>query len=222
MDDVTAAALPNAVMGAALALRYRAEIKKGDAVLINGATGVTGQLAVQIAKYYGASKVIATGRNMESLEKLKTLGADAIVSLKQDDEAIIQQLKEIHISTPFDIVIDYLWGHPAELIIEALKGGGINMFTPKVRIVSVGSMAGENINLASGILRSSRIELMGSGLGSFSQEDMQSFNTQIIPEMFQLAADGKLTIETERTTLENIKTAWQQEAAPGKRFVVTM
>lgn len=222
MDDVTAAALPNAVMGAALALRYRAEIKKGDAVLINGATGVTGQLAVQIAKYYGASKVIATGRNMESLEKLKTLGADAIVSLKQDDEAIIQQLKEIHMSAPFDIVIDYLWGHPAELIIEALKGGGINMFTTKVRIVSVGSMAGENINLASGILRSSRIELMGSGLGSFSQEDMQSFNTQIIPEMFQLAADGKLTIETERTTLENIKTTWQQEAAPGKRFVVTM
>ncbi|MEJ7682408.1 MAG: zinc-binding alcohol dehydrogenase family protein [Segetibacter sp.] len=220
IDDATAAALPNAVMGAALALRYRAEVKKGNVVLINGATGVTGQLAVQIAKYYGASEVIATGRNMKSLEKLKTLGADVIISLKQDDEAIIKQLKEIYNSTPFDIVIDYLWGHPAELIIDALKGGGLNWFARKVRIVTVGSMAGESIDLASGVLRSSAIELMGSGLGSFSQEDMQNFNTRTVPQMFDLAADGKLTIETEKTTLENIKTAWQQEAAPGKRLVV--
>jgi len=87
IDDATAAALPNAAMGAALALRYRAEIKKGNVVLINGATGVTGQLAIQMAKYYGASKVIATGRNMEMLEKLTELGADEIISLRQDDNS---------------------------------------------------------------------------------------------------------------------------------------
>lgn len=222
IDDATAAALPNAVLGSAMALRYRADIQKGDVILINGATGVTGQLAVQVARYYGASTIIATGRNTASLEKLKTLGADVIVSLKQDDDAIIRQLEEIHNSTPVDHVIDYLWGHPAEIIITALKGGGVNTFARKIRIVSVGSMAGENINLASGTLRSSAIELLGSGLGSISKEDLQQFNAEVLPEMFRLAADGKLIIEIENTTLENIETAWQQEGNPGKRMVVNM
>ena len=69
-----AAALPNAVLGAAMALRVRGEIQHGQNVLINGATGVTGQLAVQLAKYYGAKKIIATGRNPANLEKTKNLG----------------------------------------------------------------------------------------------------------------------------------------------------
>ncbi|MGG7036914.1 MAG: zinc-binding alcohol dehydrogenase family protein, partial [Flavobacterium sp.] len=117
IDDITAAALPNAVIGATMAIVSRAKIQKGHTILINGATGVTGRLAVQVAKYYGAAKVITTGRNAESLAKLTQLGADHIISLKQNDEAIISQLKEIHKTTPIDIVIDYLWGHPIELII---------------------------------------------------------------------------------------------------------
>src|SRR5579875_521829 len=76
IDDVTAAALPNAVLGADLALRYRARIQKGAVVLINGATGITGKIAVQLAKHYGAAKVIATGRNETMLEQLGQLGAD--------------------------------------------------------------------------------------------------------------------------------------------------
>lgn len=222
IDDATAAALPNAVLGSAMALRYRAGIKKGDVVLINGATGVTGQMAVQVAKHYGASAIIATGRNAASLEKLKTLGVDVTVSLGQDDEAVIKKLKEIHTGTPVDIVIDYLWGHPVELIISALKGSGINTVTRKMRLVTVGSMAGENINLASGTLRSSTIEISGSGLGSLSKEDLQQFSAGVLPEMFQLAAEGKLTIEIENTTLKNIETAWEQETSPGKRMVVNM
>ncbi len=221
VDDATAAALPNAVVGAAMALRFRAAIQEGEVVLINGATGVTGQLAVQIAKYYGASKVIATGRNADALEKLKTLGADVTVSLKQDDEAIVKQLKEIQASTPVDIVIDYLWGHPAELMITALKGGGgLNAVSHRLRIVTVGSMAGENINLPSGVLRSSPIEISGSGFGSLSGQDFKKFNAEVLPEMFELAAGGKITIATESNTLENIGTAWQQETAPGSRMVI--
>ena len=97
IDDETAAALPNAVMGAALALRYRGEVKtRRYTVLINGATGVTGQVAVQIAKHYGAQRVIATGRNQESLHALLDLGADEIISLKEDEESIIRQLKDAH------------------------------------------------------------------------------------------------------------------------------
>jgi len=222
IDDATAAALPNAVIGAAMALRYRAGMKKGDVVLINGATGVTGQIAVQIARHYGASKIIVTGRNQESLQKLKKLGADVVISLHEGDETIIHKIKEEHKTTPINIVIDYLWGHPVELIITALKGGGLHGFTSIVKIVTVGSMAGENIQLTSSILRSSAIEILGSGIGSISKEAMDKFSSEVLPEMFQLAADGLLHIETETVALKNIETAWHKDTAPGKRLVVVI
>ena len=223
IDDVTAAALPNAVMGAALALRFRAAIQPGEVVLINGATGVTGMVAIQIAKHYGAKKVIATGRNPESLKKLAALGADEIVSLKQDDEAIIHHMKELHSTTPIDIVLDYTWGHPVELILTALKGGGaVHMVSHRVRLVTVGEMAGSNITLPSGILRSSAIEILGSGLGSLSREALQKQNTEILPEMFQLAAEGKLKVETVTAPLSDIEEAWVRDIPAGERLVIVM
>jgi NADPH:quinone reductase-like Zn-dependent oxidoreductase len=220
IDDVTAAALPNAVMGAAAALRFRAEVKPGETVLINGATGVTGMLAVQIAKHYGAKKVIATGRNAEQLELLLQLGADEIISLKQDDEQIISKLKEIRSTSPIDVVIDYLWGHPAELIFAALQGKGA--VTHKLRYVTVGGMAGDKIQLSSGTLRSADIEISGSGLGSLPAEAMQLLFTEVLPEMMQLAADGKLKIETVTAELKDIETAWNMEVAGGKRLVIVV
>lgn len=92
IEDSVAAALPNAVMGSALALRFRANLLQGETVLINGATGVTGKIAVQIAKYYGAKKIIATGRNEQSLKELLSLGADEIVVLQQDGENFISSI----------------------------------------------------------------------------------------------------------------------------------
>jgi NADPH:quinone reductase-like Zn-dependent oxidoreductase len=220
LDFDLAAALPNAVMGSAMALRFRAKMGKGNVVLINGATGVTGQMAVQMVKQYGASKIIVVGRDQVMLEKCKTLGADTLISLAQDDEQIINQIKEIHLHNPIDIVIDYLWGHPMELILKALKGGGINNFTHQVRIVTVGDMAGEVINLSSGILRSSAIEILGSGLGSLSREDFSIYNTQILPDIFQLAAEGKIVMDLMTERLENIEKVWSEAGEKGKRIVV--
>ncbi|TWJ02548.1 NADPH:quinone reductase-like Zn-dependent oxidoreductase [Mucilaginibacter frigoritolerans] len=222
VDDATAAALPNAIMGAALAIKYRAQIKAGDTVLINGATGVTGQAAVQIAKYYGAKKVIATGRNPESLKLLTQLGADEVISLKDDDETIIKQIKEIHGNSPISSVIDYTWGHPAEVIINALKGGGLHNITPIVRFVTVGSMAGDEIKVSSNILRSTAIELLGSGFGSVQADAMEKLNSEILPEMLQLSALGRLKIETVTRPLKDVETAWTEHVGAGKRLVIVM
>lgn len=222
LDFKIAAALPNAVLGAAMSLKIKGEIKPGQNVLINGATGVTGQLAVQIAKYYGANTIIATGRNTENLEKTKSFGAEKIVSLHQNHKNIVRQLEEINNETPIDLVIDYLWGNPIEWIINALKGGGLNNYTHKTRVVSVGAMAGETINLASETLRSSAIEILGSGFGSLSQEDFKHFDQIILPEMFQLAADGKLSMELVEGKLEDIEDLWEQKIDTGKRLVISM
>jgi NADPH:quinone reductase-like Zn-dependent oxidoreductase len=163
IDDATAAALPNAVAGSAMALRFRAGMQGGETILINGATGFTGKIAVQIAKHYGAKKIIVTGRNEETLKALKSLGADETISVKQDDETFISQLKEIHNHTPVDVVIDYLWGHTGELILKALKGKG--SFTHKTRFVSIGAITGDTIQLSSEVLRSVDLQISGSGIG---------------------------------------------------------
>ena len=218
ISDATAASMPNAVAGSAMALRFRAGIKPGETVLINGATGFTGQMAIQVAKHYGAKKIIVTGRNEKTLQSLLEIGADEIISLKQDDEAIVAQLKAIHLNSPIDIVLDYLWGHPAELILTALKGNG--SFTTKVRYVTIGGMAGDTIQLSSGILRSVDLLLSGSGLGSWTKDEVRLLFTEILPEMFLLAVQNKLQVNIEITSLVDIEKAWNIEVPDGKRLVV--
>ncbi|MBB6108808.1 NADPH:quinone reductase [Mucilaginibacter lappiensis] len=218
LDDATAAALPNAVIGAAMGLKFKADIQPEDVVLINGATGFTGRVAVQIAKHYGAKKVIVTGRNQASLDDLLSLGADEIVSVLQDDEGFQTQLAAIHAATPVDVIIDYLWGHTAEMILACVKGNG--SFTNRVRYVSIGAMTGDLIQLSAANLRSVDLQLTGSGLGAWSKPQVGQLFSQILPEMFELAAAGKLKVETITVKLENIAELWDLEVDSGKRLVV--
>ncbi|QJD95312.1 zinc-binding alcohol dehydrogenase family protein [Mucilaginibacter robiniae] len=220
LDDITAAALPNAVIGAAMGLKFKANIQPGDVVLINGATGFTGRVAVQIAKHYGAQMVIVTGRNQQSSNDLLLLGADQIISLQQADDELKAQLKEAHAQTPFNVVIDYLWGRSAEIILSCLKGDG--SFTTRTRYVSVGSITGDLIQLSAANLRSVDLQLTGSGLGAWSNAQIKQLFSEILPEMFQLAASGKLKVDTIAVKLENIAELWKLEVTNGQRLVVTI
>lgn len=220
IDDATAAALPNAVIGSAMGLKFKARIQPGEVVLINGATGFTGRIAVQIAQYFGAAKIIATGRNQQSLEALLSLGADEIITLTDDDEAFKARLKEIHSTNPIDVVIDYLWGHTAEMILDSIKGNG--SFTNYVRYVSVGSVTGDLIQLSAVALRSVNIKLTGSGLGAWTKAQLQDLFEKVLPEAFELAAAGNLKLETVNVKLENIADLWNTEVGDGKRLVITL
>lgn len=220
LDNATAAALPNAVIGAAMGLKFKADIQPGDVVLVNGATGFTGRVAVQIAKYYGAKKVIVTGRNQQSLTDLLSLGADEIVSVAQSDVDFKAQLAAIHANTPIDIIIDYLWGHTAEMILACIKGDG--SFTNKIRYVSVGSMMGDMIQLSAANLRSADLQLTGSGLGAWPKQQVGQLFSQILPEMFQLTAEGKLKVDVTEVKLDNISELWDIDVPGGKRLVVTI
>ncbi|MBS1565181.1 MAG: zinc-binding dehydrogenase [Bacteroidetes bacterium] len=219
LDDAVAAALPNAVAGSAMALLYRAQLEAGETVLINGATGFTGRMAVQLARYYGAGRVIATGRNEASLQTLKALGADEVIVIK-DDESFLQQLRGLHSLTPVNVVLDYLWGHSAELLLQALKGKGA--FTQRTRYVSIGAAAGDGMQLSSESLRSTDLLLCGSGLGSWTTQQLQSLFREIIPEMFRLAADKKLVADTVCMPLHDIEKLWDMEAPAGARLVLTI
>ncbi|CAN5505869.1 zinc-binding alcohol dehydrogenase family protein [soil metagenome] len=218
LDDASAAALANAVIGAAMGLRFRADLQPGDTVLINGATGFTGRVAVQIARYYGAKKVIATGRNPKSLPALLGLGADEVISVQQDDDDFVAQIQGLHNRTPIDVIIDYLWGHSAELLLTSLKGKG--SFTHRTRFVSVGSVTGDTLHLSAATLRSVNLQLAGSGLGSWTKQEVRLLFSEILPEMFQLAADGRLKVDTVTVPLVDIEQIYDTPIGDGQRLVV--
>ncbi|TAI73262.1 alcohol dehydrogenase, partial [Klebsiella pneumoniae] len=160
LDDIQAAAMANPGMSAWASLVTRAQIQAGETVLINGATGSAGQLAVQIARYLGAKKIIATGRNAQTLA---ALDADECIQLTADDKTLSGQFSATS-AAQIDVVIDYLWGHSAEVLLPALA-----KYTPAgrpVRYVQVGSLAGADIALNGAVLRSAPLVLMGSGIGS--------------------------------------------------------
>lgn len=218
MDLAMASALPNALMGSVIAMMLRAKLQKGETVLINGATGVTGQVAVQMAKHYGAKKVIVTGRNKEALEYLKTLGADSTIALDLEHIDLINTLKHIHTQTPIDVVIDYLWGDSASAILTALKGKG--KYLHRTRFVNVGAMSGDMMELSSSILRGTDIMLLGSGIGSWTDEEVIHFFKELLPEAFDLAVKGRLRLDTVSYNWQEIGEVWDKPLSSGQRLVI--
>ena len=153
VDDVTAAALGNPGLASWGALIGRARLQPGESVLVNGATGVAGQQAVQVAKILGARKVIATGREPAALERLLTLGADETISLLQPEESLGQAFRTA--LADVDVVVDYLWGPSAEALLGAAQGRGGMGGEPRVRYVQIGAISGAAISLKAELLRSS-------------------------------------------------------------------
>ena len=216
LDDITAAALPNPALSSWLPLVWRARLEPGETVLILGATGVAGRLAVQIARHLGAGRVVAVGRNPDLLKTLPDLGADATISLNKPDEELAEALKAEANRKHFDIVLDFLWGHPTEVLLDAVTGHDLKADSRRIRLVEIGEMAGPRISLAAAALRSSRLEIYGSGGGGISYQAI--FDT--IPQVWALAVSGKLRIDTEGVPLATVESAWLREDVPGRRLVI--
>ncbi|HSY36636.1 MAG TPA: zinc-binding alcohol dehydrogenase family protein [Acidobacteriaceae bacterium] len=202
LPDATAAAIANPAMSSAVAL-MRAQFQPGESVLILGATGVSGQLAVQIAKSRGAHRVIAIGRNPQALAELTSLGADATISLDQSPEALTAALRN-ELASGVDIVLDYLWGPPAETLLAAIAQKGLSHAAPRIRYVQIGNMAGPNISLPAATLRSSGLELLGSGFGSASLDQIR----QAILAFFAQIATNPLQFALKTAPLSEVTTLW--------------
>jgi NADPH:quinone reductase-like Zn-dependent oxidoreductase len=214
VDDVTAAGIANPAMSSWVALTARARFVAGESVLILGATGVAGQLAVQIAKRLGARRVVAAGRNPQALEQLKALGADAVISLDQDQAPLVSAFRSELAESSVDVVLDYLWGPPAERVLEAISQKGLRKASSKIRFIQIGESAGKAISLAAATLRSSGLELLGSGFGSASLDQIRV----ALAEFFQVAAKQPFQFHTKTAPLRNVEALWN-DAGEGTRLV---
>ena len=219
LDDVAAAALANPGMSCFAALIERARFQAGETVLINGATGAAGSVAVQVAKQSGARKVIVTGRNAQELETLRSHGADAVIpfDLRPENPGGIghfEQALTAAFADGLDVVVDYLWGTSARTIIVAVAKAVEDAHT--VRFVQVGEASRELVELPAPALRSSAIQIMGSGLKSVPLPKL----LECIRQTFDLASHGKLCLPTKVVPLSKITENWDASGKPRLVFTV--
>ncbi len=217
IDDVTAAAVFNPGLSAFGALKWRAQIAPGESVLILGATGVTGKLAVQTAKLLGAGRVVAAGRNKDVLKTLPELGADSIIHLDVPRTELSGAFAREAGSNGFNVVIDYLWGSPTEALLDVLGGKDFSAASSRVRLVEVGESAGGAISLPAAVLRSSRLEILGAGSGSAPTS--REVWGEAIQWLLGNVARGALKIETEQVPLADVESAWGRKWH-GRRAVI--
>jgi NADPH:quinone reductase-like Zn-dependent oxidoreductase len=212
VDVTRVAAAMNPAMSSWVALRRRVPLVPGQSVLVLGATGNAGAMAVQVARHLGASRIIGAGRNAERLAELPALGADDVVALVEDRKVSDRRLADA--AADVDIVLDYLWGGPAADAMIALLRARADR-SRALDWIQIGAMAGPTIELPSVALRSANLRLQGNGQGAVS--------TQVylaeLPSLVEVIDAGTIAVQTRRVPLADVETAWTD---PGERGVRTV
>lgn len=207
-DPVALAAAMNPAMASWLALRCRVPFQEVRNVLILGATGSSGSMAVQVARHLGAVQVIAAGRDERKLARLRELGATDTVTL---DDARLGAL-----ASDVDVVLDFVWGEPAVRIMETVIRQRKDRGAPFTWI-HIGSMAGDVGPIPGALLRAANIEIVGSGHGSVSDRAILGE----LPALATEIASGTFRIDAQATPLSSVEQAWRAPAGTGARIVFT-
>jgi NADPH:quinone reductase-like Zn-dependent oxidoreductase len=215
VDAATAATVPASALTALFPLKWGAQVQPNETVLINGATGFAGKLAVQVAKLLGAKRIITTGRHEASFQTLRDLGADAIIDLKQSDEAIVAAFQQEAGEAGYGVILDFLWGHPTELLIQSIVPRELSFAKHHTRLIQIGEMAGAALSLPANALRTSGLEIKGAG-GGLTPEAIGEGTKQV----WEWVQAGKLKADLEQVPLKDIERAWQRADLHGKRLVI--
>jgi NADPH:quinone reductase-like Zn-dependent oxidoreductase len=207
-DPVRVAAAMNPAMSSWVALRRRIDFQAGQSVLVLGATGSSGQLAVQVAKQLGAQRVIAAGRNPRRLAALSGLGADDVVSL--GDSATLAAA-----AADVDVVIDYLWGPATTEAMIAIATHRSDDRRP-LSWIEIGAVAGPTAEIPSAALRALPLRIVGSGQGSVPTRDILAE----LPAIAEAITGGALRIDARAVPLADVTSAWQ-DVDGAERIVFT-
>lgn len=210
-DPVQIAAAMNPAMSSWIALRRRIDFQPGQSVMIMGATGNAGRLAVQVARRLDAGRVIAVGRGAD---RLAELGADATVALDDDPQTVAEQLGEA--GKDVDVVIDYLWGQPTRDALYAIVPRRTD-HNQSLTWIEVGSVAGLDSPIPSAALRATRLQIVGSGQGSVATRDIETE----LGELANAVNSAAFTIRARAITLDKVEYAWSEAANETDRIVIT-
>jgi len=207
------AAAMNPAMSSWVALRRRVPIEHGQSVLVLGATGNAGMMAVQIARRLGAGRVVGAGRDPERLGALTSLGADEVVRLTDDLQATDRALGAA--AGDVDIVIDYVWGQPAGHAIVALLTARADR-SRAMNWIQIGAMAGPTIELPSVALRSANLRIQGNGQGAVST----AAYIAELPSLVREIDAGTIAVKPNTVSLADVEAVWARSDPPGERTVL--
>jgi NADPH:quinone reductase-like Zn-dependent oxidoreductase len=210
-DPILVAAAMNPVMSSWIALRRRIDFEPGQTVLILGATGSSGRMAVQVAKHLGAGHVIGAGRDAARLASLPRLGADTVIQLGSDT-AVGDLAQAAH---DVDVVIDYLWG---PIAAEAMAGIATHRsdHVKPLTWIEIGSVAGPSAEIFSAALRAVRLQIVGSGQGSVPTRDILAELPAIATEI----SGGGFELDARAVPLADVEAAWNDTDSE-QRIVIT-
>ncbi|GII52099.1 zinc-binding dehydrogenase [Planotetraspora thailandica] len=197
----------------AMSMKAAAGFVPGETVLVQGATGVAGRLAVKVARLLGAGRIVATGRDDDQLREVQAIGADTVINTAVSDEALAQAYLDAR-GDGYDVVVDYLWGRPSEILLRALVPRSFAFGKP-TRVVQIGESAGTELALAGSSLRTSGVEIYGAAKGL----DPQTMD-EVYQQIVTWTRSGELTFDVEKVPLSDIETAWQRTDLKGRRLVV--
>ncbi|MFF0575557.1 zinc-binding dehydrogenase [Streptosporangium saharense] len=203
IDPVRIAAAMNPAMSSWVALRRRVDFHAGQRVLVLGATGNAGRMAVQIAKLFGAAQVIAAGRDTTRLKALTALGADETITFDQLGHA-----------ADVDVVIDYVWGERAAAAMIPMLTARADRTAP-LTWIQIGSVAGQTAPIPSAALRSARLQIVGSGIGSVPARDFLSE----LPELASAVTAGAIDVRARAVPLAQVEQMWAAETDDRVVFV---
>ncbi|MBB3327572.1 quinone oxidoreductase family protein [Microlunatus antarcticus] len=210
-DPVLVAAAMNPAMSSWVALRRRTSFAAGQKVLVLGATGSAGRIAVQIASGLGASSVVAVGRDADKLDRLTVQGADVVVDLSLPTAATALAVA----GSDVDVVLDYLWGAPAADALRAIVPARADD-DQALTWVQIGSVAGADSPVPSAALRATNLAIVGSGQGSVSTR-------AIVAELHTLVGEvlgGRLAVEPRPVPLSQVDRAWAAFPTTSERLVI--
>ena len=148
--------------------------------------------------------------------ELRALGADEFVCLAQPTDQLTAELRTEIQGKGIDVILDYLWGPPAACILDAISGYGSGAAAPRIRFVNIGALAGATLPMNPGVLRSTGLEMLGTGLGSVSNEKL----VEIVGALLQAIEPAKLRVDAEALPLGDVEESWQRNA--GERIVFTL
>ncbi len=212
-DVAKIAAAMNPAMSSWVALRRRVPIEPGQSVLVLGATGNAGTMAIQVAKRLGAGRVVGAGRDLDRLGTLTAFGADQIVPLADDSDATDTALGAA--AGEVDIVLDYVWGEPAQRAIIALLTARSDR-SRAMNWIQIGAMAGPVIELPSVALRSANLRIQGNGQGAVSTAAYLAELPSLVDEIDA----GTIAVTPDTMPLADVEAIWTRPDPPGQRTVL--
>jgi NADPH:quinone reductase-like Zn-dependent oxidoreductase len=159
---------------------------------------------------------VAAGRNPRSLAALPGLGADAVISLSQPDADLAAAFAAEAGEQGYDVVADYLWGHPTEVLISSLIKEDMEVRSLRTQLVQAGEMAGSQITLPAAALRSAGLEVLGMGTGTMPPYEQIG---AMLTDLMERLANGDIGIEIERVPLADVAAVWDADQE-GRRPVL--